>query len=313
MSFSFFDLHCDSPTAMLDARERLSENSLSVNLRAAEAFDRYVQVMAIWTDRALDEEAGWLRLWEVLRYLRSDDAIQSGAARICSHCPDAKTATAFLLAVEDCRILNRKAHRLEQLFQAGFRILTPFWSGNTCMGGSHDTENGLSDFGRGAMKEALQMGMIPDLSHASIRSAHELMELADGEGKTVMASHSNAYEICPVSRNLQKTQIRDILSLKGVIGINFHVPFLSRRHTASQEDVLRHIEYFLELGCEDALCFGGDMDGAILPTDLSGLAAVPSLRDFLAGYYSEPILNKLFFENAYHFAERNLSATAKNL
>ena len=128
-----------------------------------------------------------------------------------------------------------------------------------------------------------------------------------------MASHSNAFDLCPVSRNLQRSQIRDILSLGAVIGINLYVHFLSSTHTASREDVLRHVEYFLEQGCEDALCFGSDMDGAELPADIPNLGAIPALRNFLSDYYDESILNKLFYKNAYHFAERNFSASAENL
>jgi membrane dipeptidase len=129
----------------------------------------------------------------------------------------------------------------------------------------------------------------------------------------VIASHSNAYEICPVSRNLHPHQINAVLSLGGVIGLNLYRRFLSDGDSPSRQDVLRHTEYFLEHGCEDALCFGCDMDGADLPDDLGDLSAIPSLREFLSRYYSEEILNKLFFKNAYSFAADHLTSSAKNL
>ena len=213
----------------------------------------------------------------------------------------------LLLALEDARVLNRKLERVEELHRLGFRILTPLWGGETCIGGSHDTSKGLTDFGRHAIRDAVSLGMIADISHASLRSADEILEIASNQGRPVMASHSNAYDICPVSRNLQRNQIRDLLDLGGIIGLNLHRPFLSTQKEATREDILRHAEYFLEQGCEDALCFGCDMDGAMMPADLPDLLAISSLREYLSGYYSDELLDKLFFKNAHHFATRHLT------
>ena len=112
MSFSFFDLHCDTATALLGRGESLTNNSLAVDLRAAKAFDRYVQVMAVFTDPSLNNEAGWQRLREVIDHLNADESVQNGTARICAQCPNAKDPVSLLLSVEDCRILNGKAERL---------------------------------------------------------------------------------------------------------------------------------------------------------------------------------------------------------
>ena len=313
MKFSFFDLHCDTATELYRRGEALEHNSLAVSLKNAQEFDRYGQVMAVWTDHTLDNEAGWQRLRDVLEYLKADASLQTGKAQIATDALDFDGGTSLLLAVEDARILNKKADRVEQLYQWGFRILTPLWAGETCIGGSHDTSAGLTPFGKDALREALDMGMILDVSHASVQSAEEIFDLAAKKGRPVIASHSNAFEICSVSRNLHPHQISAILSLGGVIGLNLYRHFLSVKETPSREDVLRHVEYFLEKGCENALCFGCDMDGADLPDDLPDLAAILSLREYLSRYYSEEILDRLFFKNAYHFAERNLTPAAKNL
>ena len=311
--FSFFDLHCDTATELFSKRAELAQNNLAVSLKNAECFDRYAQVMAIWTDHKLDDEEGWQRLCQVLQYLRADASVQNGKAKIVSDTSDPSDGASLFLAVEDARILNRKIPRLEELYQWGFRILTPLWAGETCIGGSHDTSAGLTPFGQDALRVAIDMGMIPDVSHASLRSADQIFDLAAKKGRSVIASHSNAYEICGVSRNLHPHQIDAILSLGGVIGLNLYCNFLSHKDNASREDVLRHVEYFLEHGCENALCFGCDMDGADLPKDIPNLAAIPSLREYLSRYYSEDILTRLFYKNAYHFAERSLSPSAKNL
>lgn len=306
MQFSFFDLHCDTATEMYGKQECLSNNSLAVSLRKANVFDRYVQVMAVWTDKRLDDESGWNRLHEVIRYLRADDALQTQKAELVSACPKHFDSPSLILALEDARILNGKLDRVKELSQLGVRIITPLWSGETCIGGSHDTPSGLTDFGKEAIKTSIQLGMIPDISHASQRSADEILSLATAAGCPVIASHSNAYGVCPVSRNLQDEQIQAIRASGGVIGLNLYQRFLSTEHEASFEDILRHIEYFLERGCENMLCFGCDMDGAELPPDVQDLSAIPALREYLLRYYTESVLNQLFFENAYSFATRHL-------
>ncbi len=313
MKFSFFDLHCDTATELLRSGASLEKNLLAVSLEKASDFDRYVQVMAIWTDRRLDDETGWDRLWEVLLHLQADASLRNEQAKIVTDIGEEQVGASLLLSVEDARVLNRKVQRVYELYQRGFRILTPLWGGESCIGGSHDTNAGLTTFGMDVAKEALALEMILDVSHASLQSADQIFDLAAERNRPVIASHSNAYEICHASRNLRPHQIDAILSLGGVIGLNLYRRFLSDGDSPSRNDVLRHTEYFLEHGCEDALCFGCDMDGADLPDDLGDLSAIPSLREFLSRYYSEEILNKLFFKNAYSFAADHLTSSAKNL
>jgi len=306
MRTSFFDLHCDTATELFCRGESFEKNSLSVSLQKASELDTYVQVIAIWTNDQLDDEEGWIRLHDVLSNLRADKSIREKKALLISSGQKIGNGVSLLLGLEDARVLNRKISRVEELYRLGFRILTPLWGGETCMGGSHNTKTGLSDFGKHAIKDAVSLGMIADISHASLRSADEIFEIASAQGRPVIASHSNAYDVCPVSRNLHRNQIRDLLSLNGIVGLNLHRPFLSDQKTATREDVLKHAEYFLEQGCEDALSFGCDMDGATMPPDLPDLTAIPSLREYLSGYYSETLLDKLFFKNAYSFARKYL-------
>lgn len=313
MRFSFFDLHCDTATELFRHKETLKHNSLAISLDRAERFDRYAQIMAFWTEPRSDNESGWERLSEVLNYLKSDGAVQAQKAKIATDATSVDVGTFLFLSVEDARILNHKTKRIYELYDMGFRFITPLWAGETCIGGSHDTDAGLTAFGKEVLQEAAAMGMILDISHASQKSADDLFEIAAKQNRPVIASHSNAHEICGVLRNLHPQQIRDILSLDGLIGLNLYRRFLSERDEPSREDVLRHIEYFLEQGCENILCFGCDMDGAELPKDLQDISAIPSLREYLSSYYSEKILNQIFFQNAYHFVERNLNSSAKNL
>ena len=289
---------------MLRTEQSLTSNSLKVSLERARVFQAYTQVMAHWTDDKLDDETGWQQLLAIRKHLEADAAIQTGTARIgFDDSPSDPSTVTLLLAVEDARILAGKLERVDRLYQESIRILTPLWKGLTCIGGSHDTDEGLTDFGKAALERACDLGMILDISHASERSASEIFEIAERYHRPVIASHSNAFTVCPVSRNLRDRQIKRILACGGVIGLNLHTAFLRTDRIPSVRDVLPHVEHFLEMGAEDALCLGCDMDGCDLPPDLPDLASLPVLaEELLKRNYPESLIQKIFFQNATRFA-----------
>lgn len=297
---SLFDLHCDTAMRMLEENQPLEENGFAVSLNKAASFTQYVQVMALFTDPGLSDAEGWVHLQKMLHHLQHDPAVRNGTAGLSTVCPERAPGVSLLLGIEDARVLEHHPERMDELRDMGVRIFTPLWRGVTCIGGAHDTDAGLSDFGELAVRRALELGMIPDISHASVASADEIFDLAAEYSRPVIASHSNAYAVCPVSRNLRDRQIKSIVNCGGLIGLNLYTAFLAADHPATAEDVVRHADYFLSQGAENALALGGDMDGASLPSDLPDLAALPRLAEcFLRHNYSEDLVRKIFFENAY--------------
>ncbi len=297
MKLSLFDLHCDTVYEMRKQRQSLWENTLAVSLQKAAVFDRYIQVLAHWTDSSLEDEEGWLAFHAMLGYLKNDPALKKQAQSIST----------LLLSVEDARILAGKIERIDELYRLGIRILTPLWKGKTCIGGSHDTASGLTRFGKEALLRAASLGMILDISHASEESAREIFEISEKANRPVMASHSNAYEICPVSRNLRKWQLQKMLDCDGIIGINLHRYFLKEDGKAGIDDVLSHISYFLENGAEDHLALGCEMDGCNLPAEIPDLSKLPILAESMQkANYSEELIQKIFYQNAYSFAQKYL-------
>lgn len=68
---------------------------------------------------------------------------------------------------------------MRELYDLGVRVMTLLWGGDTSIGGSHDTENGLTDFGKAAVEEMAKVGIIPDISHASFKSADDIMDICE--------------------------------------------------------------------------------------------------------------------------------------
>ncbi|MBQ9797401.1 MAG: membrane dipeptidase [Clostridia bacterium] len=311
MKLSLFDLHCDTAHRMLDEHQPLQSNDLCVSLERASAYEQYVQVMALWTPPAYSDADGWHYACRMLENLRCDQAIRTEQAVILPN-PNLKHTpkVSLYLSVEDARILDGQLARVDQLYQMGVRILTPLWAGFTCIGGAHDTDASLTEFGKLAASRAAELGMILDVSHASEASAEELIAIAQSHGRPAIASHSNAYAISPVSRNLRDEQILAIIRTGGLIGINLHAPFLNCERDATVEDVLRHVEYISALGGEETLALGCDMDGCKMPAQIPDLAHLMCLAETLARHnYSEAFIRGIFYDHSNRFRNTYLCQT----
>ncbi len=306
MKLSLFDLHCDTAHRMLLEKQPLARNSFAISLENAEKFEHYTQIMALWPSPDRTDEEGWEQVLSMLDHLKNDPSILHGDARIATELSDAASAT-LLLSVEDARILAEKHERIDLLHRLGVRFLTPLWKGSTCIGGAHDTKDGLTAFGKAALRRAAALGIILDVSHASERAASEILEIGAEVSRPVIASHSNSFDACPVSRNLKKEQIKQIVFCGGLIGLNLHVPFLKHDRKACAWDILPHIESFLEAGAQDCLALGCDMDGCDLPMEIPTLKELPHLAEqMLRRGYPEMLIRKIFFENATEFAKKHL-------
>ena len=303
MKLSLFDLHCDTAYEMLRQEQELIDNHLAVSLNKAHPFDRYAQVMAFWTNSNLSDEDGWNAYLRMYEHLLQDRSVKNKRIAIAKEFLD--HFPSMILAIEDARILCGCLDRVDRMWDMGIRFLTPLWKGETAIGGSHDTEKGLTSFGKSAIQRALEKGMVVDISHASEQSSYEMLALGAELHSPIIATHSNAHDICPVSRNLRRWQAQAILQCGGVVGLNLYPLFLKSNGDAHIEDILPHVEYFLELGFEQNLCLGCDMDGATLPPEISDLSDLTKLAELmLSRNYSENLVNSIFFENAYQFSQK---------
>lgn len=289
--------------------QALTENDCHVSLKKAEVYESYGQVMAIWSQKSLSSEEAWERFFVIRDDLISK--LPEEKAAICTTCAQYRAALAkgkspFFLAVEDARLLCGRYERLETLYRCGVRFLTPVWRDESCIGGAFNTEAGLTDFGRDAVRGALALGMVIDLSHASDIMMEEILAMAREAGRPVVATHSNSRAVCNHKRNLTDGVARAIAETGGVFGINM-VPFhLSEDSVADARSVCRHILHFLSLGLEDAVCFGCDLDGMdVTPEGIRNVGDILTIADALRAHgVSETVIEKIFFKNADRFLQR---------
>ena len=294
------DLHCDTLTEIEKRGCGVGDPALMITPEKAAPFDRYVQVGAIWSHYSLSDEQAWERFDRVVDLYKSLD----GAFPVCLPPEALQKKRAVILAVEGARLLAGDISRLDHLYERGVRIMTLCWKGTDCIGGSWDTDEGLTAFGREVVERCFELGIVPDVSHASRKVTAEVIAAARERGKTAIASHSNSYALCAHGRNITDGEFRDIAALGGVVGISMFPPHLAGDR-ADIGDVLRHIEHYFSLGGEKVVVLGCDLDGiGPNPDDIADISDLPKLYDAIAGRFGEDAAKRVFSENAREFLVR---------
>ena len=289
------DLHCDTPYRIYRERLSFEDPALQVSAKRLFAFDQVTQVLAVWSDKNLSDQEAYAAFWEIRRSLL--EALDR------SHLPP---DFFFFFAVEDARLLCGDIDRLDILHGAGVRFLTLMWHGSTLIGGACDTDDPLLPFGRQTVRRCFEIGVIPDVSHASRRCIEEVAEIAASFSAPFIATHSNSYAVVPHRRNLTDFHFNLIKNSGGIVGISMAPRHLSAGERCGIADVVAHIEHFFSLGGEDCLCLGCDYDGIDgAPVGLESVDRLPRLASELARLgYSDRQIEKIFSANAQAFLDR---------
>ena len=143
--FSLADVHCDTAYELYKRKESFYKNSLAISAQKVNNFKRYLQVMAIWSEKTLSDDEAYAQFFEISDYLKKD--ILNDPNTNIYQGVEIKDKNNFIISVEDARILNNDISRLKAIYDKGVRIITLLWTGDTCIGGSFDTDNGLTPFG----------------------------------------------------------------------------------------------------------------------------------------------------------------------
>ena len=315
-----FDMHCDSidvlgmhdwePYASNPAWTRdgdLVTNNGSVALDRATDM-AYVQGYAIWIPDGQDDPRGFYDA--ALSWFQGqmdDHADVVAQATDMREVPDILEAgkAAAMLSIESAPIFSDGLDVVDELAEAGVKYLGLTWAQENCNGGGNDTEVGLTDLGKKAVARLEDRRIAVDVAHLSDESFSDLMKV---HTRPVLASHSNSRAVCDVKRNLTDDQFKAIASDGGVVGLNYYTDFITTEPTAegvSFDQVAAHIEHWLDLGGEDVVAIGSDLDGATIASWLDGVEYQAGLYQKMADRFGEEQARKLFFSNAYEFFVRN--------
>ncbi|MBQ8509007.1 MAG: membrane dipeptidase [Clostridia bacterium] len=306
-SLPLFDLHCDTLYECVKQNKSLTTNDLQLSFDRLSRYERFCQILAMWSDYRISENTAWQRFFDARARL-DDELRKNPRVRLCTddaslRACEADGVNAVFLAVEGGKLLGSDLSRLDELHRVGVRFLTLVWNKTCAIGGAHDTDEGLTPFGYAVVKRCHELGIVPDLSHASALMCDQVLDLCKERGKICIATHSNAKAVCDHRRNLRDDQFRRIAALGGIVGISLAPMHLTDAETCTVDDVVRHIEHYLSLGGEDTVCLGCDLDGVdCLPDGIGSVSELTKIAEKLGqNNYSDNLIQKIFYANARNF------------
>lgn len=169
---------------------------------------------------------------------------------------------AAVIGVEGGHHIENSFDKLYTLYNSGMRYLTITWNNSTdwaiAASDSRTLTDGLTEFGRQVIRKLDSLGVIIDVSHVGIKTIQDILEVTQNP---IIASHSGVRALRNSTRNLYDWQIQDIAKSGGVIGIVFYPPFLVSPTPAYISDVIKHIDYIVNLVGVDYVAIGSDFDG----------------------------------------------------
>ena len=169
--------------------------------------------------------------------------------------------------------------------------------------GRWDETNGLTDIGFRVVEKMLDLGMLIDISHCTIKARKQIYDMVDARGlsECLLASHVGAFECHRLSYNLQDWELKWFADHGCVAGIIFMNYWISSVDSGLG---LKHIEKTLNhiinvCGTETA-SIGTDFDGFTDPPDeIVDMSELPRITCYLKGLdYKDDVIEKFLGKNA---------------
>ncbi len=185
--------------------------------------------------------------------------------------------------------------------------------------GTEANKRGLTKSGAFAAEQMQNKGWIIDVSHLDAPSFWDAVKQTSCP---LIASHSNAKQLCDHERNLTDEQLKAIAGRNGLIGVNAHAEFVSDDNP-SLEKFVDHVVYMAELVGVEHVGFGFDFTNYLkdydlglseLPVtkDLESIAGVPALMDeMLKRGFSTSEMERVCSTNALAFLHNHLCVQKK--
>lgn len=278
-NYPIVDLHCDLLLYLATADDRTPHDAcVGCGFEHLKAGGVKLQVMAHFAPTQSDSVQQGMQQAKAYQKLLSDNdkdcfAFESATSSQVFE----QNRLALLWAVENASTICAEEEELSQGFgrlenliaqQSAPLYLSLTWNMENRFGGGAHTTVGLKEDGKRLLEFMFANQIALDFSHASDQLAYESLAFLDQERLQlpVLASHSNFRTITDIARNLPDDLAKEILSRRGVIGLNVIRPFVGKDiHTKMPE----HLIHALALGAHDHIAFGADFFyESDLPVDL---------------------------------------------
>jgi len=284
----------------MKTNEELYSNSCHFDLQRLKKYNSFIQFFAAFISPDYCPTNAYQRCMDIIKNFESQ--VSKNKEHIMhvkeyEHITDAinQGKVAAVLTIENGAALEGDIKKLDEFYALGVRSICLTWNGSNqiaCGVGGDKADGGLTSFGIDVVKRMNELGILVDVSHINEASFWDVINTS---ASPIIASHSNAKELCFHQRNLTNNQFKALIKSGGVTGINLCPPFLSESGTADINDILRHIEHFMSLGGEDNIGIGADFDGiSSTPKDMHGVECLDSIfQALLSRNYTEEQVQKI--------------------
>ena len=258
----------------------------------------------------------------LVRTLSDLEAASADAGKIAAIC-----------ALESADPLKGDVLALDRFHAAGVRLITLAWADNAFCGSSYGGGSGLTEKGRDLVAHCEELGIMVDVSHASDAG---FWDVSNSATKPFVASHSNSRALCDNMRNLTDEMVRAVAERGGVVGVTLYSGFLDQGFSRKDEEhrkflmdgpeaaqrtwdetgelirayhtslprpslslVADHVRHLINVGGEDCVGIGGDLDGCdSLPQGVDGVADYPQIAEaLLTARLSDSQMDKVCYGN----------------
>lgn len=165
--------------------------------------------------------------------------------------------SAVLIGFEGGKPIEQDLELLHVFYRLGLRMVQLTWSGGNDICDRRDPPacEGLTEFGREAVREMNRIGVLIDPGHCSNKTFFQVMELSS---RPVAVLHAAPREAIPGAGDLSDEQLKAVVETGGVIGLHFFSHYLNPSRKATVGDLVTHIDYLAEMIGAEYIALGCD-------------------------------------------------------
>jgi membrane dipeptidase len=166
---------------------------------------------------------------------------------------------ALVSTLEAATPIEDDVDRIEVLYGLGVRVMGIAYSESNGLGTGlrEETDGGLTNLGRAAVRRMNRIGMTIDVSHCSDRTSLDTIEASE---RPILITHAGARALWKTRRMKPDEVLRDCSAKGGVIGIEAapHTTLTDKHPLHTIESVMEHVAYCVELMGVDHVGLGPD-------------------------------------------------------